>query len=253
VGRHLWGPSLRMIAVCLMGFACRLALAAMPVTITYADQPIKLSRGTAMYSAGRGAGLQPNDLLMSGAGTVLLDAGGATIAIGPESTLYIRDGELVLLAGWLKVDGSAAHALLLATGALQFDSAGSTATLHATPGTTELFAESAALAVLPLPADKAARRTTIPREQFGVRSGARPLQVMARPPAAFLAGMPRAFLDPLVAVAVKGPAVPPRRDRAATLAELAPLLAEHPALRQQMQARFLPPRTRAAKSAPLPR
>ncbi|WP_145647577.1 hypothetical protein [Pseudoduganella lurida] len=236
-----------------MTLVCRFALAAMPVTVTYAEQAVKLSRGTAMYSAGRGAVLLPNDLLMSDASTVLLDAGGATVAVGPASALFVRDGELVLLAGWLKVDGGAARALPLATGGLQFDGAGSAATLHATPGTAELFAESAAIAVLPLPANKLSRRTTIPREQFGVRTGARPLQVIARPPAAFLAGMPRTFLDPLVAVPVKGPAAPPRRERAATLAELAPLLADHPALRQQMRARFHPPRDRAAKPSPLPR
>jgi hypothetical protein len=211
------------------------------MAITFAEQPVRLARDTGMYSAGRGAVLYPDDLLASGAGTVLIAAGGATVALGPRSAIFIGQDELVLLAGWLKVNGRAAQTLLLTTAGLQFDSAGVTATLHATPGATELFAESAGVRVLALPADATAQRTSLPREHFGVRSGAQPLKVAARPTAAFLAAMPRTFLDPLVPVAARSPAAP-RRERAATFTELAPLLAGQPALRRQFQARLAPPR-----------
>lgn len=231
-----------VLCACLPAFAAGPAPAAMPVAITFADQPVKVARETGMYSAGRGAVLLPNDLVVSGAGTILFDAGGATVALGPDSAMFIKDGELVLLRGWLKINGSVTRALLLTTAGLQFDSAGIAATLHATAARTELFAESGTVAVLELPAGKAPHRVNVPREQFGVRSGAWPLKLAARPPAAFLAGLPRAFLDPLVPLAAKGPAVPPKRERPATFAELAPLLAEQPALRQQLQARFTPPR-----------
>lgn len=225
---------------------------AMPVAITFTEQPVKLARDTGLYSARRGAALLPNDLVTSGAGTVLLDVGGAAVALGPASSVYVKNGELVLLSGWLKVGNGAARSLLLTTAGLQFDSAGITATVHAAPGMTELFAESAAVAVLPLPADKAARRTVVPREQFAMRSGMQAVKLSARPPAAFLAGMPHAFLDPLVAVAVKGAPVPPKRERPVTFAELAPLLDEQPLLRQQLQIRFAPPKPTHAAPAPSP-
>lgn len=214
----------------------------MPVAITFTEQPVQLSRDTGMYKASRGAALQANDLIASGAGTILLDAGAATIAIGPESAVFIKNGELILLKGWMKINGSPGHPLLLTTPGLQFDSAGIAATLHVVPGSTELFAESANITVSELPAGKAPRRVQVLREQFGVRTGASPLKLAPRPPAAFLAGMPRTFLDPLVPLAAKGPAVAPQRDRPATFAELAPLLAEQTGLRQQLQERFAPPR-----------
>jgi hypothetical protein len=224
---------------------------AVPVAITFTEQPVKLARDTGLYSAGRGAALLPNDLITSGAGTVLLDVGGAAVAVGPASSVYLKNGELVLLSGWLKVGDSGARSLLLTTAGLQFDSAGISATVHAAPGMTELFAESAAVAVLPLPADKAARRTVVPREQFGVKRGMQALKLSARPPAAFLAGMPHAFLDPLVALHLKGAPVPPKRERPATFAELAPLLDEQPALRQQLQTRFAPPKPARAGTPPV--
>ena len=143
---------------------------------------------------------------------------------------------------------------MLTTPRLQFDCAGIAATLHVVPGSTELFAESATIAMSELSAGKAPRSVKVSREQFGVRSGAPPLQLAPRPPAAFLARMPRTFLDPLVPLVAKGPAVPPRRDRHATFAELASLLAEQTGLRQQLEQRFEPPRParRGATSAAIP-
>jgi hypothetical protein len=252
VSRHVSGLSLWLVFACLPAGAVSAAPAALPVAITFADQPVKLARDTGMYSAGRGAALLPNDLIVSGAGTILLDAGGTTVALGPDSAMFIKNGELVLLKGWLKVNCSATRALLLTTASLQFDSAGIAATLHATPGRTDVFAESGTLAVLELPAGKTPHRASVPREQFGVRSGALPLKLSPRPPAAFLSAMPRTFLDTLVPLAAKGPPVPAKRERSATWAELAPLVAEQPALRQQLQLRFAPPHQVRPMARPAP-
>jgi hypothetical protein len=246
VSRQVPGLSLWLVCASLPAFAAGpatpTAAPPFPVSITFTEQPVKLARDTGMYSAGRGVALQADDLMTSGASTMLLDAGGTTIAVGPDSSVFIKNGEVVLLKGWLKVNGSATRALLLSTASMQFDSAGVAATLHATPGSSELFAESAAVTVQELPAAKPPHSVKVAREQFAVRQAAQPLKLAARPPAAFLAGMPRTFLDPLVPIHAKGAAVPPRRDRTATFAELAPLLAEQPSLRQQLQARFAPPR-----------
>lgn len=219
--------------------------------ITFTEQPVRLARGTSMYSAVRGAVLLANDLVDTGKSTLQLDAGGSTVALGPDSRVFIRNGaELVLLQGWMKVHGAPSRGPRLATAALQFDSTGASVTLHALPGTTELFAESGDLQVTELAPGKAGRTIRVPREQYAVTNGAQPLKLAAHPPQAYLAGMPRAFLDALVPVAVQGPPVPPRFEHAATLAELAPWLTEQPALRQQVQRRFQPDRPVKAPRPP---
>lgn len=223
------------------------ALAAAPLAITYAEQPVHLWRDTSLYSAGRGATLQAHDLVDAGAATLLLDAGGTTVALGPGARLYINGpADLVLLDGWCKVRGAHVQGARLATQHVQFDSTGATVTLHAAPAGTELFAEAGAIVVATPGAARAGVK--IAHEQFGSASGPH-LTLAPHPPPTFLAALPRAFLDPLTALPVPPPA-PPRRERAATYAEVAPLLAGHPALRQRMQRRFKPPAPRRARAAP---
>jgi len=211
------------------------------IAITFAELPIHLVRETGMYSASRGTALQADDLLDSGKATIQLDLAGSTLALGPDSQLFIRSaGELVLLKGWLKVRGAIDRGPRLSTSGIRFDSTGATVTLHAAPGVSELFAESSDLPVTELAGDKAQRAGKVPREQFGVKNGTAPLKLTAHPPKEFLAGMPRAFLDALVPVPMKGQAQPPKRERRATFAEVASWLAEQPALRRQVQRRFTP-------------
>lgn len=222
-------------------------------TITYSEQPVRLVRDTAIYSAGRGVALQADDMLETGKGTIQLGAGRSTVAIGPLSRVYIRSGsELVLLEGWLKVKARAGAPVGVATSVLQLGGDDATAMLHAVSTTTEVFAESGALAVQELRAGRPGPRKSIPGEQFGVRSGAQPLRLAGRPPAAFLAAMPESFRDALVPIAA--PAVPaaPRRERAAGFAELAGWLDGQPALRRQLQRRFAPPRPTRSAPAPFP-
>jgi hypothetical protein len=245
------------VSRCVPGLSCWIAPAALlchlfaplsafaatpiPIAITFAEQAVHLVRDTGMYSAGRGTALRADDVIDSGNATIQLDFAGSTVAVGPDSQVFIRHGmELVLLKGWLKVRGAVPHGVRLSTAGVQFDSTGATVTLHVVPGTSELFPESSDLAVTELADGKAQRGAKVPREQFGVKNGTMPLKLATRPPRDFLAGMPRAFLDVLIPVAVKGPTIPPRRERRITFAELAPWLAEQPSLRQQVQRRFSP-------------
>lgn len=251
--RYVLGLSLSLVLLSLFApLRADAAPAARAVLITFAEAPVTLWRDTGRLIAGRGTALQTNDLVdtSASAGTIQLAAGGSTIALGPESQLFVKSGtELVLLKGWLKVRGAAVQGVRLATAQLQFDSTGATVTLHAAPEGAELFAESGEVQVAELAGGRPQRTTRLPREQFGARSGALPLKVAPHPPKAFLSAMPRVFFDALVPVAATGPAVLPRRDRAATLDELAPLLADHPALLQQVQRRFqaAPPRATRAR------
>jgi hypothetical protein len=209
--------------------------------VAFSEQPLKLVRGTAIYSGARGLALQADDMLETGEGTAQLDADKATIAIGPASRVYVRNGNaLVLLAGWLKATTREGGQLNLETAGLQLGGSDAAATVHVNAGTTEIFAESGSLQVRE--GSGAGQRKTIPSEQFAVRAGNQPLKLAPRPPAGFLTAMPAPFKDSLVAVTAPATPVAPKRERAATYAELAPLLDGHPALRLSMQRRFAPPR-----------
>jgi len=213
------------------------------LTITFAEGAAQLARATSLYRAGRGAVLHKNDLLASGSGAIQLDNGAITVAIGPASRVWIRNtDELILLDGWLKVQARAGQAVTVATTHLALAGAGSTLALRATPAASALFAESGAVLVHELDAGKRKRGISVPHEHFAMRAGAAPLRLADRPPAAFLAAMPRGFRDELVPLAVGGPPVMPRPERAATFAELAPWVSAHPALVRQLRARFDPPR-----------
>lgn len=231
--------------------AARAAVPAPVLAITFAEQSARLVRDTAIHRAGRGVVLRANDMLESGSGAIQFEAGGATLALGPASRVFVKNGgELVLLDGWLKLHGRADRAFTVATSNLQLASAGSTVTLHAAGAASELFAESGEVLVHELDGGKRKRSAGVPHEHFAVRSGALPLRLADRPPPAFLAAMPRSFRDDLVALPAGGAPIAPHHERPATFAELAPWLAAHPTLRRQVQMRFDPPR--AARSAPAP-
>lgn len=253
--RHLPGLALWLAAAAPAACAAEPAPASPAITISYAEQPARLVRDTSFYSAGRGVALRDNDILASNSGAIQLDAGGATVAIGPASRVFVKGasaGELVLLDGWLKVRGRPQRPISVGTALLRITSAGATATLHGAATETAVFAESGELPVETAIAGKAPRRTTLASEQFAVAGSKLPLRVAARPSPAFLAAMPASFRDALVAVAPKG-AVAPGRERAASYAELAPWLSAQPALRQAVQRRFQPPRTgHAAPVRPSP-
>ena len=229
--------------------AAHAAPAAPAFTITYAEQAARLVRGTSLYRAGRGVILHEHDLLESGTGAIQLDGGGATLAIGPASRVWIRNaGDIVLLDGWLKLRAPTGKAVTLATANLSLSVNGNTVGMHAAGTSSELFAESGAVLVHELDAGRRKRAASVPHEHFAVRAGALPLRLADRPPPAFLGAMPRSFRDELVPLTLTGAALAPRHERAASLAELAPWLAAHPALRRQVQARFDPPRP--ARAAP---
>lgn len=230
----------------LLAWLCPAAHAAPadpPLAITFAEQAARLVRDTGLYSAGRGVVLREHDMLESGDGAIHLTAGGATLALGPASRLYVRSaGDLVLLGGWLKLHGPTRQAISVTTANLQATGAGSTYSMRATEGTSELFVESGAVLVRELNAGQRRRGASVPPEHFAVRAGALPLRLSERAPPAFLAAMPPGFRDELVALTLTAPPGMPRHERAARFAELAPWLGAHPLLRRRVQARFDPPR-----------
>lgn len=226
-----------------------LALAPAPalpaaLTITFAEQPVRLLRDTGFYVAGRGARLLNGDLLESAAASIQVDAGNAsTVVIGPASRIYFKldakGPELILLGGWLKIQAGAVP-IRVSSGGLQFGAANHSVIVRASPGKTELFVEEGEAMVDE--AGKAPHPAHVAREHYAVRSAKLPLKILPRAPKDFLSDMPPTFLDALVAVSVEGAAPAPKADRPATFADVAPWLADDPALRRVIQRRFNPPK-----------
>lgn len=245
-------------SILLLALAPASALPA-ALTITFAEQPVRLLRDTGFYVAGRGARLLNGDLLESAAASIQVDAGNAsTVVIGPASRIYFKldakGPELILLGGWLKIQAGAVP-IQVSAGGLQFGAANNSLILRSAPGKTELFVEEGEAMVDE--AGKAPHPARVTREHYAVRSEKLPLKILPRAPKEFLGGMPPTFLDALVAVGVKGAAPTPKLERAASFADVAPWLAEQPALRQVLQRRFNPPKPApvapAAPAAPAAR
>jgi hypothetical protein len=221
--------------------------------ITYAEQPVRLLRDKSFYLAARGARLQSGDIVESATSTIQIAGWGATtVALGPTSRLYLTNGaggtDYVLLSGWMKLQSRAPRDALpvtAGTSTARFDAAGVSVIVRAA-ARTELFVEAGEAGVDELDAGKVLRRTTVKREHYAARNGAEPLKTAVRAPKEFLGAMPRAFLDPLVAVGAKAAATEPKLERAVALVDVAPWVAEHADLRQAMQRRFQAPKQPAA-------
>jgi hypothetical protein len=234
--------------------------------ISFAEQPVRLLRGTGVYVAGRGARLQDGDIVASAAAPIQLEAGAATVALGPDTQVHLRIKanavDFVLLNGWMKIQsgavaGAAGKPVAASTGGLHFSAANSAVIVHAGPGKTELFVESGEPVVEQGQAGQG-RQVRLVREQFaGVdRAAQLPMKLLPRPSRQFLADMPRGFADrlvPLVAAAALAPAVP-KLEHPAVFAEVAPWLLEEPALRQAIQRRLAPRKPVPAPALqPIPR
>jgi hypothetical protein len=222
-------------------------------TVAAAEQPVRVLRDTSFYLASRGVQLQAGDIVESGAGAIQLEArNSSTVALGPATRVYFKPGsngfELVLLDGWIKVQAPAGTALKIGAGALQLSAVGGAVIVHASPAKTELFVETGEPSVAEIQGAKALRTTRIPREQYAVRSASQPLKLLPRPPKEFLGGMPATFQDTLVPVSLKGPTPAAKLERRAAFADVAPWLADEPALHQSIYRRFNPPKPPKAPS-----
>jgi hypothetical protein len=174
--------------------------------LSHAEQPAKLIRKTTVYDAPAGASLQPGDIVESGARGLQIEwPNGALMALGPSSSVQLDAAagapSVSLLRGWIKVAASKpASQLSAAAGPLEVRAGGGSGILHLAADMTELFVEQGTLSATDK--DKAATPPlAVNREQYALRRGALPLQLMPRAPKLFVSGMPRAFFDPLVPVA----------------------------------------------------
>jgi hypothetical protein len=236
------------------------AVAGAPI-ISFAEQPVRLLRDTGVYAAGRGARLQDGDIVASGASpasSLQVEAGGATAALGPATQVYLRINanavDFVLLGGWMKIQAGevASSQVSASAGRLRFSAANSAVILHASAGATELFVESGEPVVDEAQAGKY-RQVRLAREQYAVkvRNAKQPMKLLPRPSKQFLADMPPAFADRLLPLVAKVVPAAPKLEHPAVFAEVAPWLADEPALRQAIQRRLAPRKPVAAPAGQL--
>ena len=251
MSRNLFRQSLLSLAMALSALP---AAAAPASAISYAEAPVRLVRDTSLFTAARGAKLQTGDIIETGAGPVQLEGVGAAVAVGPGSRVYFKLGdkaELTLLSGWMKVQAGTTGPIINA-GTLRVTPDGSSLIINAAPGKTALFVETGTPSAAEMQGSKQLRVTKFAREQYAVRTTKEALKVLPRAPKDFLGAMPPAFFDPLVVVSFKGAAPAPKLERAAVFAtDVAPMLADDPAVFQVLNRRFNPPPKRSAVTAPV--
>lgn len=225
--------------------------------VSFAEQPVHVLRNTNFYLAGRGTELESGDIIDSGNGDVLVDCGpGCVLALAPASQFEISWGakgvSLVPLSGWFKVQSHAASAaapVAIRVGEMRAEAADASLVVHVHAGTAELFVETG-----DVPIDEAGgrlppRRTKLKSEQYGQYTPGEPLKFFTRPPKPFIHSLPPVFMDALKPVKMQGKSTPAKPDRAADFAEVAPWVADEPALRDTIDRRFRGTERRSASTA----
>lgn len=260
------------VALALLASFSRFAHA--ELLLTFADGPVTVIRGASLYRASKGTRLHNADIVETDTGRsaqVESDAG-TLIALGPQTRILLnetgarpRDASTALrvslLTGWLKmsrvVGAPAPTALTLSVEMPQViakpadGAAGSPWSIVAMAGQQRIasFAEAGdvALAIANAGAGKAAS-ATLRAGQYGEHSPGSPLRILARPSAEFIAQMPVAFRDSLVAVSgrLRGSRELPPPLRAVDYADVSDWLASDLSARGTFLARFRP-RLKAAE------
>lgn len=237
-------PALFLLAALL---SCSLPALAQRARLTHAPEPAKLIRKTQVYQAPAGVALYPGDLVDAGTQGVQIEwPSGVMLALGPGSAVVVDDAlafpAVTLVHGWLKVAGAsnAANARLnVAAGSLSIGAAGA-GVIHVAPGKTELFVEQGSLQVSAVDRTPAAAPLVLGRDQYALQRAPEGLQTSPRPARPFVNEMPRAFFDPLVALAARTRPAEPAPQREATPADLAPYADAAAPLRRQLANRLAP-------------
>jgi hypothetical protein len=207
--------------------------------ITLVDGKPKVLRGTAWFSLSEGVRIRDGDTLDvpdKGQLQLELSDGGAVSVIGPgalyAASLAPREGkqpaqaELFLTRGWLKLDAKPPGTRMRIRTPLSTATASdATAVLHITSDTVEMFVETGAVKLTEASKPDATGVET-KGGGFTSRATGKPAESASRAPLAFVAAMPRDFMDPLPKRASKfASARPdPAPDRDATFAEAQPWL-----------------------------
>jgi hypothetical protein len=226
-------------------------------TVTFLEGSLLIIRGTTVLQAAEGTHLRQADIIESSEkGFAELEfVGGAIVALGPSSRLYIfRQGaggksgsdaagtELVLLTGWLKGQSDThAGSYRYETPMLAATTGNGTLVFHNNESGGHVFVESGSAGIADVSQDgRVGKPTAGTAGQFFSRSQGKGLVSSSHPGAAFVDAMPRSFRDALPSrlAHFAGKAVEPKAQHQVSFAEIQAWLKLPPVWRKDFVDRF---------------
>jgi hypothetical protein len=228
-------------------------------SVTLLEGSMRVVRGTSVFQAAEGMRLRQGDILDSsdGAFAQLEFVGGAIVALGPSTRLYIfwQGGggkaendriktDLVLLSGWLKGESSTgAGAYRYESPMLAASTANGTVVFHSDDGGCDIFVETGSAAIGEPGVDGNSGKPTAGKTgQFFSRHGGKNLVNASGPSAAFVDAMPHPFRDTLPSRLARfsGKPAEPKNQHPVSYVEIQPWLTMRPAWRRGLADRFEP-------------
>jgi hypothetical protein len=242
----------------VIAMACGVALAAEPpAVVTLLEGQASLLRGTARYALAEGVRLQSGDIVELGdKGIALIEfADGAELSLGPRARIYLAAlspraakgggiSDFYLMQGWSKLaSGKSAAPLRITTPVFGLGSADATAVIQIADGEGAMFVETGEVRV----ADGFVKATPtsavrLRGGEFYSRKADQKGAAAARPTPAFIAAMPRAYVDNLPSRIGKHKdrEVTPRATGELTYADVELWLKAPPEIRRPLMQRFIP-------------
>ena len=211
-------------------------------SLTLMDGSIRVIRGVNVLKGVEGMRLRQGDILESSdTGFAQLEfTGGAIVALGPASRVYILrhsadkaaagkdSAELALLTGWLKGESAAgAGSYRYETPTLAAATSAGTVLIHATQDDSEVFLESGSATISEVREDGNVRQPVAAKAgQFFSRHTGKNIATTTRPNPAFIDAMPKSFRDTLPSRLERfaGKSVEPKTDHTVSYAEVEPYL-----------------------------
>src|ERR1700694_3202422 len=234
-----------MMKTSWFGLGCLIFLVAAPCLgadigiVTLVDGKPKVLRGTAWFILSEGVRVRDGDTLdVPDKGQVQLELpdGGAVSVVGPgalyAASLTPRDAkqpalaELDLTRGWLKLDTKPPGARVrIRTTLGTVMASDAAAVMHLTGDAIEMFVETGSVKMTEAAKPDASGSET-KAGGYAARAARKPVESATRAPPAFVATMPRDFMDPLPKRASKfaSARADPAPDRDATFPEAQPWL-----------------------------
>jgi hypothetical protein len=242
----------------VIAMACGVALAAEPpAVVTLLEGQAALLRGTARYALAEGVRLQSGDIVELGdKGAALIEfADGAELSLGPRARFYIgalspraaKGGgisDFYVMQGWIKLaSGKSAAPLRITTPVFGVGTADATAVIQIADGEGAMFVETGEVRV----AEgfvKASPTSPVRLRggEFFSRKADQKGATAARPTPAFIAAMPRAYVDNLPSRIgkYKDREVNPRATGELAYADVEMWLKAPPEIRRPLMQRFIP-------------
>jgi hypothetical protein len=241
--RHL--PSIvvaSLFAACGLCASPRVATAG-DVVVTVADAGVRLIRGVSLHPAAEGILLKNGDIIETPdrALAQIETADGSLVAFagGTRAMLMAQPGagaslEIFVLTGAVKV--TAAGPVKMATATATASATRSTFVVETSPELVSLFVETGQVALDATAGDASKLRDG----EFWSRRPGQKGATAGRPAPAFIAALPKPFLDPLPRrwQAVGGRQVPLKSGRDFSYKEVEPWLTSTPAVRRVLVARW---------------